>query len=65
MRQEMMTDGDFYRWIGTRIDTLGSIYTAALGAYLVYGTHTPNASDVGFSLNMAVVFSNMILWWVK
>ncbi|KAH9945600.1 hypothetical protein B0H21DRAFT_822934 [Amylocystis lapponica] len=52
------------RWVSIRIETLSALYTAALAAYLVYG-NTVKASNVGFSLNMAVNFSTMILWWVR
>ena len=57
------------RWIGIRVDAVGTIFSSALAIYLVYGTgaiHKPgSAADVGFSLNMAVGFSTMILWWVR
>lgn len=52
------------RWIDVRIDALGSLFSASLAAYLVYG-QPQNASNVGFSLNMAIGFSGMILWWVR
>ncbi|VDB89909.1 unnamed protein product [Peniophora sp. CBMAI 1063] len=55
------------RWISTRIDVVGGLFSAALGAYLVYGPSNGSAlpSNVGFSLTMAVGFSSMILWWVR
>ncbi|TFY70118.1 hypothetical protein EVJ58_g61 [Rhodofomes roseus] len=52
------------RWICIRIDALGALFSTGLAAYLVYGG-TFNASNTGFSLNMAVGFSGMILWWVR
>lgn len=52
------------RWICIRIDALGGLFAASLAAYLVYG-HTKAAETTGFSLNMAVGFSGMILWWVR
>ncbi|KAH9829684.1 uncharacterized protein C8Q71DRAFT_887948 [Rhodofomes roseus] len=52
------------RWVTVRITALGSVYSAALAAYLVYGKSI-TASNTGFSLNMAVGFSSMILWWVR
>ncbi|KAI0725238.1 hypothetical protein C8Q72DRAFT_853404 [Fomitopsis betulina] len=52
------------RWVTIRINSLGALYAAALAAYLVYGK-TATASNTGFSLNMAVGFSSMILWWVR
>ncbi|KAJ7770817.1 hypothetical protein DFH07DRAFT_1057900 [Mycena maculata] len=52
------------RWICVRIDALGGIFAASLAYYLIYfQSHTP--SNIGFSLNMAIGFSGMILWWVR
>ncbi|KAF9466481.1 hypothetical protein BDZ94DRAFT_1280783 [Collybia nuda] len=52
------------RWVTIRVDTIGAIFTASLAAYLVYfQNHT--ASNTGFSLNMAVAFSGMVLYWVQ
>lgn len=60
------TTASVTRWICVRIDGLGALFTAGLAAYLVYGgSNAPKASDTGFSLNMAVGFSSMILWWVR
>ncbi|KDQ10123.1 hypothetical protein BOTBODRAFT_36553 [Botryobasidium botryosum FD-172 SS1] len=53
------------RWIGVRIDMLGSLFTGGLGAYLVYGKDFYDASNIGFSLNMAAGISTWILLWVK
>ncbi|KAF9650725.1 multidrug resistance-associated ABC transporter [Thelephora ganbajun] len=57
------------RWISIRIDIIGALFSSGLAAYLVYGTgaiHRPGyAAAIGFSLNMAVGFSSMILWWVR
>ncbi|KAF8157929.1 multidrug resistance-associated ABC transporter [Crassisporium funariophilum] len=52
------------RWIGVRIDVLGSLLTAALASYLVYGGSV-GAANTGFSLNMIVEFCTMILWGVR
>ncbi|KAF9458727.1 P-loop containing nucleoside triphosphate hydrolase protein [Collybia nuda] len=52
------------RWICIRIDAMGGLFAAALAAYLVY-FRGQTASNTGFSLNMAVGFSGMILWWVR
>ncbi|EPS98690.1 hypothetical protein FOMPIDRAFT_1037403 [Fomitopsis schrenkii] len=51
-------------WVDIRVNALGSAFVAALSAYLVYG-RSVTASNTGFSLNMAVGFSTMILWWVR
>ncbi|KAE9391369.1 P-loop containing nucleoside triphosphate hydrolase protein [Gymnopus androsaceus JB14] len=48
------------RWIDVRLDLFGNIFSASLAAYLVYISHG-QASDTGFSLNMAVMFSQQIL----
>ncbi|KAI5124482.1 hypothetical protein M0805_008364 [Coniferiporia weirii] len=53
------------RWVCIRMDTLGGIFAAGLAAYLVYGERLDMPSNTGFSLNMAVGFSSMILWWVR
>ncbi|KAF8157940.1 multidrug resistance-associated ABC transporter [Crassisporium funariophilum] len=52
------------RWIGVRIDVLGSLLTAALASYLVYGGSV-GAANIGFSLNMIVELSMIILWGVR
>ncbi|KZT67587.1 P-loop containing nucleoside triphosphate hydrolase protein [Daedalea quercina L-15889] len=52
------------RWICIRIDATGALFSTALAVYLVYGGSF-SASNTGFSLNMAVGFSGMILWWVR
>ncbi|KAJ7596700.1 hypothetical protein C8J56DRAFT_294246 [Mycena floridula] len=52
------------RWICVRIDLLGSSFACALATYLVYFQHQ-HASTTGFSLNMAVGFTSMLLWWVR
>ncbi|KAF8966510.1 multidrug resistance-associated ABC transporter [Flammula alnicola] len=53
------------RWIGIRIDYLGAIFTASLASYLVYSGRSVGAANTGFSLNMAIEFCTMILWWVR
>lgn len=40
------------RWMGLRVDTLAALFTAGVGAYLVYGPPR-DPSSIGFSLNMA------------
>ncbi|KAJ3985397.1 hypothetical protein F5890DRAFT_1510435 [Lentinula detonsa] len=52
------------RWIAIRVDVLGALLSCALAAYLVY-YRGQSASNTGFSLNMAVGFSSLILWWVR
>ncbi|KAJ3564413.1 hypothetical protein NP233_g8310 [Leucocoprinus birnbaumii] len=52
------------RWVCVRIDTIGGLFAAALGTYLVY-IKPSSPSSVGFSLNMAVSFSSLILYWIR
>ncbi|KAK0208414.1 hypothetical protein DFS33DRAFT_1411920 [Desarmillaria ectypa] len=52
------------RWVCIRIDALGGLFAAALAIYLVY-FQDRTASTTGFSLNMAIGFSGLILWWVR
>ncbi|KAK1228100.1 hypothetical protein PQX77_008871 [Marasmius sp. AFHP31] len=52
------------RWIDVRIDAIGNIFSTALAIYLVYVAQQ-NPSNTGYSLNMAVGFSGMILWWIR
>ncbi|KDQ20377.1 hypothetical protein BOTBODRAFT_100859, partial [Botryobasidium botryosum FD-172 SS1] len=52
------------RWIEIRMDLLSGTFAAALAAYLVYGVHA-TSSNIGFSLNMAMSASGMILGWIK
>ncbi|KAL9711361.1 hypothetical protein Ac2012v2_005906 [Leucoagaricus gongylophorus] len=74
-RQESLNRIDYYsraarvsynlnRWVAIRIDALGALFTSTLAAYLVYGSKT-NPENIGFTLNMAVDFCSMILWWVR
>ncbi|PCH35077.1 hypothetical protein WOLCODRAFT_155747 [Wolfiporia cocos MD-104 SS10] len=55
---------DLNRWISVRVDAFGAVFTASLAIYLVYG-RTYDASSIGFSLNMAVTFGELIIWWIR
>ncbi|KAG8882435.1 hypothetical protein FRB97_008251 [Tulasnella sp. 331] len=55
---------DQNRWVSVRIETLGAFFGASLATYLVYGKKQ-NASIVGFSLAMALSFTERLLWWVR
>ncbi|KAF8958075.1 multidrug resistance-associated ABC transporter [Flammula alnicola] len=52
------------RWIGVRIDALSASFTVALASYLIYSPSI-GASNTGFSLNMAVEFTTLILYLVR
>lgn len=43
------------RWICIRIDAIGGLFAAGLGAYLIYGPRLSTAGDTGFTLTMARV----------
>ncbi|KAG8713050.1 hypothetical protein FRC11_013442, partial [Ceratobasidium sp. 423] len=53
------------RWIAIRMDVLGGLFSSSLAAWLVYVRKDVDASDAGFSLNMAVALSGGILWWIR
>ncbi|KAJ4482242.1 P-loop containing nucleoside triphosphate hydrolase protein, partial [Lentinula aciculospora] len=55
------------RWISIRADALAGIFTAALGAYLVYGDSGTSTANTGFSMTMAgkFGFTSLILTWVR
>ncbi|TFK76836.1 P-loop containing nucleoside triphosphate hydrolase protein [Pluteus cervinus] len=55
---------DFNRWITIRIDTMGSVLTAGLAAWLIYGQNN-TATNTGFSLHMAIGLSGSILWSIR
>jgi ABC-type multidrug transport system fused ATPase/permease subunit len=52
------------RWICVRVDTLGALFSASLAIYLIY-IRGGSSSGTGFTLNMAVSFSSIILWWIR
>ncbi|KAJ7264124.1 P-loop containing nucleoside triphosphate hydrolase protein [Mycena haematopus] len=52
------------RWLSVRVDILSALFSAALATYLVYIKHS-SAGDVGFIINMAIVFSQNLLWVVR
>ncbi|KAI0633973.1 P-loop containing nucleoside triphosphate hydrolase protein [Trametes polyzona] len=55
---------NFNRWISARMDFIGTVFASSLAVYLVYVSHL-NASDTGFSLNMAAGFSAMIFTVIR
>ncbi|KAJ6521925.1 P-loop containing nucleoside triphosphate hydrolase protein [Mycena vulgaris] len=52
------------RWVTVRIDVLGGLFAASLAYYVVY-FQSNRPYNIGFSLNMALGFSNIILYWVR
>lgn len=55
---------DLNRWINFRIDVFGAVFIGSLAAYLTYGSNI-SAANIGFSLNRAVEFTNVILYCVR
>ncbi|TBU52681.1 P-loop containing nucleoside triphosphate hydrolase protein [Dichomitus squalens] len=52
------------RWVIVRADLVGTIFTVSLATYLTYFTKL-NASNIGFSLNMAIAFSSKVFEFVR
>ncbi|KAI0686602.1 P-loop containing nucleoside triphosphate hydrolase protein [Earliella scabrosa] len=52
------------RWVIVRADMLGTSFTVCLAIYLTYFAKL-DASNVGFSLSMAIAFSSKIFEWVR
>ncbi|KAJ7645869.1 hypothetical protein B0H17DRAFT_1186847 [Mycena rosella] len=52
------------RWVSVRIDLLGALFASSLAYYVVY-FQSNRPYSIGFSLNMALGFSNIILYWVR
>ncbi|KAJ7460660.1 hypothetical protein FB451DRAFT_1353280 [Mycena latifolia] len=52
--------GNLNRWVAVRVDILGSLFLAALAAYLVY-IKQAGPSETGFLINMAVSFTASLL----
>ncbi|KAJ7797502.1 P-loop containing nucleoside triphosphate hydrolase protein [Mycena olivaceomarginata] len=60
----MRTFSNLNRWVTVRIDLLGGLFAASLAYYLIY-FQSKQAFNIGFSLNMALGFAEMILYWVR
>ncbi|KAJ7481603.1 hypothetical protein FB451DRAFT_1030640 [Mycena latifolia] len=52
------------RWITVRMNLLGALFATSLACYVVY-FQSSRPYNIGFSLNMAIGFSGMILYWVR
>ncbi|KAF8157969.1 hypothetical protein B0H34DRAFT_797400 [Crassisporium funariophilum] len=52
------------RWIGVRTDLLGATFTTAVASYLLV-RRSLSSANTGFSLNMSIEFTSMILWLVS
>ncbi|KAI0768312.1 P-loop containing nucleoside triphosphate hydrolase protein [Trametes elegans] len=54
-----ITHQNLNRWIGSRLDNVGTLFATSLAIYLTYDSNL-SASNTGFSLNMAAAFSSII-----
>ncbi|KAF7340501.1 Multidrug resistance-associated ABC transporter protein [Mycena sanguinolenta] len=52
------------RWVSIRIDILGAMFSASVATYMVYITRS-RAGDAGFVLNMAISFTQILLYVVR
>ncbi|KAF9811113.1 hypothetical protein IEO21_06662 [Rhodonia placenta] len=52
-------------WVNIRIELFGAMFSTGVAFYLVYGGGSSSASKTGFTLNMAVGFGSMILWFAR
>ncbi|KAJ6594276.1 hypothetical protein B0H19DRAFT_1094788 [Mycena capillaripes] len=58
------TFANLNRWVTVRIDVLGGLFAASLAYYIVY-VQSERPFNIGFSLNMALGFASVILYWVR
>ncbi|RPD70679.1 P-loop containing nucleoside triphosphate hydrolase protein [Lentinus tigrinus ALCF2SS1-7] len=59
-----ITHVNLNRWVGIRVDLIGTMFSTSLAAYLTYGGHL-SASNTGFSLAMATAFTSTIMHSVR
>ena len=52
-----------HRWIAVRIELLGSMFTAIVAFWLVYGGVT-SPGGIGFTLVLISSFNSMLLSWI-
>ncbi|TFK33331.1 hypothetical protein BDQ12DRAFT_700806 [Crucibulum laeve] len=50
-------------WVTFRVDIIGAVFTTSVTVYLVYFQHRPT-SETGFSMNMSITLSRMIIYWI-
>ncbi|KAH9915165.1 P-loop containing nucleoside triphosphate hydrolase protein [Epithele typhae] len=55
---------DLNRWVTLRANLTGAVFTVSLAAYLLYFS-SASASNIGFSLNMAIAFTTQLFEWVR
>ncbi|TFK86638.1 P-loop containing nucleoside triphosphate hydrolase protein [Polyporus arcularius HHB13444] len=52
------------RWMTVRVDSMASLFTVSLAIYLTYFAKL-DASNIGFSLSMAIAASTKVFEWVR
>jgi hypothetical protein len=50
------------RWVGIRVDAIGTVFILAVTSYLVYGAASVTPAKIGFALDMAFGFQRLIFW---
>ncbi|KAJ7729547.1 hypothetical protein DFH07DRAFT_850204 [Mycena maculata] len=58
------TFANLNRWVTVRIDILGGLFASSLAFYVVY-FQSYRPFNIGFTLNMALGFAELILYWVR
>ncbi|KAJ7033733.1 multidrug resistance-associated ABC transporter [Mycena alexandri] len=64
MSRASRTFSNLNRWVVIRIDVLGALFATSLAYYVVY-FQSARPLNIGFSLNMAIGFAEIILNWVR
>ncbi|KZT34875.1 hypothetical protein SISSUDRAFT_228878 [Sistotremastrum suecicum HHB10207 ss-3] len=55
---------NLWRWVALRTKTLGSLFTGAVAAYLVYGREL-SAARIGFTLSLIATWTDLLLAWIR
>ncbi|KZS96561.1 P-loop containing nucleoside triphosphate hydrolase protein [Sistotremastrum niveocremeum HHB9708] len=55
---------NLWRWVALRTKTLGSLFTGAVAAYLVYGREL-SAARIGFTLTLIATWTDLLLAWIR
>jgi hypothetical protein len=59
-----LTSYNINRWISIRIDSLGAVFAGVVATYITYSGHIGSGS-AGFTLNVVLSFTGLILLWVR
>ena len=59
-----LTSYSINRWVALRMDILGACFSGVVSAYITY-SGSVTAGTAGFTLNLVLSFSSLILAWVR